>query len=206
MSGPTSIRCTSSGVGAHRAKPVSDPGHVLEPIPAADLDHEPAPMRSVGGPRRASRGAVGPALGCRRGGSNGHGGRRRHRSSRPVRTRIAVTSAGSSSLFLAEKGSMDGGITHRRVLVDPGRCVRLAREDEGVGVLDVRPQECPAPRSVALVLLVAARRGSATPRCAPSARRPSTMPAVCGSCSSTMSLGRTTCRSCSDRLACSTSW
>ena len=70
---------------------------------------------------------------------------------------------GSSSRFLAENGSIDGGMMTSRVPVHPVRHVLRPGEHEGVGAFEVGPEE--RPRLIGLVVArCRARRDSATRR------------------------------------------
>ena len=164
-------------------------GHVLEPVPAADLHDQPG----VGRRRRPVDDQIPRAGGPHRGVPSRRvkrerAGRDRRRRSARLGAALAPTSAASSSRFFAENGSIDGGITHSRSRRHPARGVLPAREHERVGVFDVGPQELPALVGVRRWTR-RARRDSARPRGRRCSRRPSARPAVCGSWSSTMSRG-----------------
>ena len=117
---------------------------------------------------------------------NGSGPSASTPASSPVRTRMPRTSAGCHLPVLGRE-RVDRRRDHpERVAVHPLRCIGVAGEDERVGVLDVRSAGMPSPARTTR----SARRsrcGSARPRSRRVSRSPSTRPAVCGSCSSTMS-------------------
>ena len=143
-SGPTSMRCTSGGSSPEVVgEPGEHPGHVLEAVPAAHLQHEP------GAPGHRSPVEDEPAVAAHRA----------ERAVAPGELQAAVVLVGVDERRLAQRGIDVGGAElgvlgaerveggrddPQPVLAHPLRRVGAAREDERVCGLDVGPQERPA--------------------------------------------------------------
>ena len=135
------------GEAGHHAR------HVLHAVPARDLHDD----RRIGRRRRAGLQQVDAAVDPAR---RSVAARERHVRHlvrrRPAARRsraIWRTFRCEIGSFLAENGSIDGGITCSLDSVDPGGCEGPAREHERVDVLEVRAQERPGAFGP-LVLLV----------------------------------------------------
>ena len=110
--------------------------------------------------------------------------RRRRRADR--RAGAAARRRRSIGSFFAENGSIDGAMTARRCAWHPAGRELPAREDVPVDAFDIRAAGTPSPRSECSF-------GESMPTwqrhttCAPARRTAAARPAVCGSCSTTMS-------------------
>ena len=140
-------------VDGHRGERLDHAGHVLEPVPPTDLEHQ----RDVGRWRRAVRHQAGAAA---------HGAGRPVsplEADRPVGRRAVEQTDGRQheadgrriDLAVLRRERVDRRRDHREPLpVEPGGWVLTPREDEGVGLLDVGPEERP-PQFGLLVGVVA---------------------------------------------------
>ena len=121
------------------AKQRDHAARVLEPVPAGDLATTLAPAGTA--PPAAARPALDPAGGAV--GAHELGRVRRAVGGEPDRAEDRVDVPGSRSWFFGEKGSIDGGMNQAFAFSSPSQSVLAAREDVGVGLLDVGAEEVP---------------------------------------------------------------